>query len=261
MFSAKGRSGKEDELAALFTFVQESPVHPLVVSWIFHAELLRIAPFTANNDKVARVLQYHYLNRKSYTLAGFLHLELEDFLFKKRYYETLEQLNRSQEYSGVIGMGMQLIQQNLQRVENLLKTLYRRTIDYQGMPPRQRNQINYIFDRGFELRQGEGKLNNRQQKIMEFILQEGSVSTKELTDQFACNRKTIQRDFADLLEQDLVTITGNGSALRYTLNMKDRDRHELSAYQTVLLDPLRIAEQPSLFDEEAELVHKNALII
>jgi DeoR/GlpR family transcriptional regulator of sugar metabolism len=61
------------------------------------------------------------------------------------------------------------------------------------------------------------------------------VSTKELVSEFECNRKTIQRDFTHLLELNLVKVIGQGSALKYSLNLDNQNNNPISQYQSSYL--------------------------
>ena len=96
--------------------------------------------------------------------------------------------------------------------------------------------MNYVFERGYRLKEFDDAVLNQRQKLIMYIIQhKGFISTKELVTEFDCNRKTIQRDFATLLELNLVKVIGKGAGLRYAVNVAESKNSFLSQYQSSLV--------------------------
>jgi DeoR/GlpR family transcriptional regulator of sugar metabolism len=86
------------------------------------------------------------------------------------------------------------------------------------------------------LKEIDDSILNKRQKLIMFIIQHrGFVSTKELVSEFECYRKTIQRDFTHLLELNLVKVIGQGSALKYSLNLDNHKQDSITQYQSSYL--------------------------
>ena len=93
--------------------------------------------------------------------------------------------------------------------------------------------MNFVFERGYKLKEIDDSILNKRQKLIMYIIQHrGFVSTKELVSEFDCNRKTIQRDFMHLLNLNLVKIIGQGSALKYSLNLNNHKVDSIKEYQS-----------------------------
>jgi predicted HTH transcriptional regulator len=139
---------------------------------------------------------------------------------------------------------MELFGNQVDRLKQLLRSYFRKQVDFEKLNARQKNIMNFVFERGYRLKDMDASiLNNRQKLIMYIIQNRGFISTKELVNEFECNRKTIQRDFSVLTDNNLVKVIGRGAGLRYAVNLTERKNEGLLKYQS----PLVIEEQ---IDEE-----------
>ena len=213
--------GELEELFALVNASQETD--PVALSWLLHFELLRIKPFGTDAPILARLLQYFWLTHHKLTVEGLLTLEHELLLNRHTYFALqLDEPLTAERLNSIIEFGYQVFDQNLGRIRHMLRNYFRKQVEYEDASPRQRNMMNYVFENGYKLNlYSQGVLNKRQELIMYIIQHKGVVSTKELTEEFGCNRKTIQRDFTDLLQLSLVRTIGNGSSLRYAVSLKN----------------------------------------
>ena len=111
------------------------------------------------------------------------------------------------------------------------------------------NIMNYVFERGYRLKDIDDSVLNKRQKLIMYIIQnKGFVSTKELVTEFDCNRKTIQRDFVQLTELNLVRIIGQGAGLRYAVNLHEEKNPVMEKYQAEFL---KVEEENQLQAEVA----------
>ncbi len=238
---------EEAQLAEVFDMVQnETELDPIATSWILHFEILRIKPFGSDAPILARLMQNFWLAKHSLNMDGLLTLEHELFLNRSRYFELREQEEFSIEnIKSKIEFGNEIFHNNLVRVKQVLRQYFRKQVEYDDANPRQRNIMNYVFEHGYKLKlYSHGLLNKRQELIMYIIHHKGFVSTKELTEEFGCNRKTIQRDFNDLLKMNMVRTIGNGSSLRYSVSIKAASgNEELNDFMPPFLKDIHLASK------------------
>lgn len=240
----------ELELESLFEFMNhDDELHPIIQSWILHFRLLNIRLFSECRTKIASLLQHFWLKKKKMEVFGLLSLEHELYLSKNDYRNFFE--DQSQDVAGDIqqqlNFGMELFDMQLDRLKQLLRSYFRKQVDFDKLNPRQKNIMNYVFERGYRLKEMDDSVLNKRQKLIMYIIQhKGFISTKDLASEFECNRKTIQRDFVSLTEQNLVKVIGKGAGLRYAVNLTERKHEGLAKYQS----PLVAEEETELTEED-----------
>jgi hypothetical protein len=236
----------EMELESLFEFINtDDEFHPINQSWILHFRLLNTRLFSEGTTKIASLLQYFWLKKKGMDAFGMLSIEHELYVNKNEYqgfwddqlpeyiYDIQQQFN----------FGMELYGTQLDRIKQLLRSYFRKQVDFEKLNPRQKNIMNYVFERGYRLKEMDDSVLNKRQKLIMYIIQHrGFISTKDLVNEFECNRKTIQRDFVSLTDNNLVKIIGKGAGLRYAVNLTERKYQHLDKYQSPLVvdDPIEI---------------------
>ncbi len=221
----------ELELDALFEFLNnDNEFHPIVQSWMLHFRIMSLQIFEELKPKVACLLQYFWLAKNQMDLFGLMSLEHELYINKNEYLQLTksDEVNLNEQL--VFGLRMHLDQ--LAKIKDLLRTFFRKQVDFEKLNPRQKNIMNYVFERGYKLKEIDENILNKRQKLIMYIVQHrGFISTKELVNEFDCNRKTIQRDFALLLELGLVRSIGAGAGLRYCINLHEKTNPQLETYQ------------------------------
>jgi Fic family protein len=233
----------ELELENLFEFLNnDTEFHPIIQSWMLHFKILALPLFSESKNKFASLLQNFWLRKHNMDLSGLLSLEHELYLKKNEYlsyfWKEKEDNEPSQEVhlNEQIAFGLTLHANQLTRMYQLLQSYFRKQVDYDKLKPRQKNIMNFVFERGYKLKEIDDSILNKRQKLIMYIIQHrGFVSTKELVSEFECNRKTIQRDFTHLLELNLVKVIGQGSALKYSLNLDNQNNNPISQYQSSYL--------------------------
>ncbi len=239
----------ELELDSLFSFLNTDDEHnPIVQSWILHFRLLNLPLFTEGKTKIASLLQYFWLKKKNMNLFGLMSLDHELYLNKDEYIQFVGEQNP--EYNADMQVqfdfGMSLYFNQLERLKLLLRSYFRKQVDFEKLNPRQKNIMNYVFERGYKLKEMDASVLNKRQKLIMYIIQNrGFISTKDLVSEFECNRKTIQRDFAVLTDYNLVKIIGQGAGLRYAVNVTENKHSTLLKYQTVW-----VADEPAALEVE-----------
>ncbi len=230
----------EIELEGLFEFLNhDDEQHPIVQSWILHFKLLGTRLFSEGKGKIASLLQNFWLKKKGMDLLGLLSIEHELYLNKNDYQNffienrtepVAEDVNAQQ---AELDFGVDLYAAQVERLKLLLRSYFRKQVDFEKLNPRQKNIMNYVFERGYRLREIDDSILNKRQKLIMYIIQhKGFISTKDLVSEFDCNRKTIQRDFNALVDQNLVKVIGKGAGLRYAVNLEEHKNTDLIRYQS-----------------------------
>lgn len=226
----------EQQLEALFEFINnDTEYHPITLSWILHFRLLNIPLFSEAQTKIALLMQNFLLRKKGMDLFGLFSVEHELYLAKNEY-QTYFGEEANTDLQQQVEFGMQMYNNQLNRLKLLLRSYFRKQIDFDKHSPRLKNIMNYVFERGFRLKEIDDSILNKRQKLIMYIIQQkGFIATKELIDEFGCNRKTIQRDFNALLELNLVKVVGQGAGLKYAVNIQERSYDYLMPYQSQYL--------------------------
>jgi Fic family protein len=170
-------------------------------------------------------------------MYGLLSLEHELYTNKNDYQTFLGETRDVEKIAATeqqqLDFGMILFGGQLDRLKTLLRSYFRQQVEFDKLNPRQKNIMNYVFERGYRLKEFDDSVLNQRQKLIMYIIQHrGFISTKELVTEFDCNRKTIQRDFTTLLELNLVKVIGKGAGLRYAVNVAESKNDFLSKYQS-----------------------------
>ena len=246
----------EMEIEALFEFINnDTDFHPIHQSWILHFRLFGIQIFTEAKTKIASLLQHFWLKKKGYDLNGLLSIEHDLFMNKNEYMTFYSDESSSQTHeqasdlNAQIAFGMSLYEEQIERLKNLLRNYFRKQVEFDKLNARQKNIMNYVFERGYRLKDIDDSVLNKRQKLIMYIIQnKGFVSTKELVTEFDCNGKTIQRDFVQLTELNLVRIIGQGAGLRYAVNLHEEKNPVMEKYQAEFL---KVEEENQLQAEVA----------
>lgn len=229
------------ELENLFEYMNtDSEHHPIVQSWVMHFRLLKLKLFSEGKSKIASLLQNFWLAKHSVNLHGLLSLEHALYANKSDYQVFLGEVGDVEKITFTeqqqVDFGMTLFANQLDRLKTLLRSYFRQQVEFDQLNARQKNIMNYVFERGYRLKEFDDKILNQRQKLIMYIIQhKGFISTKELVTEFDCNRKTIQRDFTTLLELNLVKVIGKGAGLRYAVNVTEEKATYLQQYQSPLV--------------------------
>lgn len=228
----------ELELESLFEYMNNDMEHHAVVkSWVLHFKLLQLRLFSEAKSKIASLMQNFWLAKQQANMYGLFSIEHELYLSKADYQVFLGEARDVEKIAAtdqqMLDFGMMMYTNQLDRTRTLLRSYFRQQVEFDKLNPRQKNIMNYVFERGYRLKEFDDAVLNQRQKLIMYIIQhKGFISTKELVNEFDCNRKTIQRDFATLLELNLVKVIGKGAGLRYAVNVAESTNSFLSQYQS-----------------------------
>lgn len=243
----------EIELENLFDFLNnDQEFHPIIQSWILHFRIMSLPLFSESKSKFANLLQLFWLKKHKMDMYGMLCLPHEIYINKPAYEQIVSNAIQGDENSltDQISFGLQLQQAQLSRLKELFRNYFRKQVDFDKLNPRQKNIMNYVFERGYKLKEIDDSVLNKRQKLIMYIIQHrGFISTKELVNEFDCNRKTIQRDFQLLLDLGLVKSIGAGAGLRYCINLVEGSNPSLEKYQASFVIQNNVSEEINNEDE------------
>lgn len=239
------------ELESLFEYMNhDADHHPVIQSWVMHFRLLQMRLFSEAKSKIASLLQNFWLEKNKVNMNGLLSIEHELYVSKNEYQSFLGESRDVEKMAATeqqqLDFGMMLYGNQLERLKTLLRSYFRQQVEFDKLNARQKNIMNYVFERGYRLKEFDDSVLNQRQKLIMYIIQhKGFISTKELVSEFDCNRKTIQRDFTTLLELNLVKVIGKGAGLRYAVNVTETKHDYLAQYQS----PLVIEDTDNMVEE------------
>lgn len=162
--------------------ISRNKVHPLILSSIFHYELLFIHPFSDGNGRMARIWQSAILSKWK---EIFEYVPIESLIkkYQEEYYETINNCNKIGNSNEFIEFMLKVINETF---ENLSQESQNLKLD---------NRI-------------EG-LNNSEKAVLEFIIRKGLVSTSEIAEYIEKTDRTARRIVAKLEEKNLIIWEGN----------------------------------------------------
>jgi hypothetical protein len=171
---------------------------------------------------------YHILNQQEVNPWFLLNLEKHVFsnpawsAMTKEHLKPGNYLERlDTDLSEWIELSVAAILQNLEEIKDLMSGMVKKKMNYDKLTIRQKNNLNYWLDYGFYLHKPKlSKLTSRQHEIILLLLRYGHLSNKDLVPIFKVDRKTIQRDFNELLSLQMVEQRGAGRGLEYYLDFK-----------------------------------------
>jgi hypothetical protein len=215
----------------------------VLAGWFVHYAILTALPAFPRHAVFARICHQIYLQMTGLNGNNTVFLAPEMLPHQSMYKRISEQLRFKRwddlpksDMSSLFNFGLEVQEAAVQSANRLIRELYHRQVEFEDLSPRQRNMVNFFFDEGFRMEKPDTKgLNERQEKILEIVYERHSVSTKDLSLIFRCNRKTIQRDFYELLEMGLVRQMGSGAALRYTVQIRNNPNEKLQRLQNLQL--------------------------
>lgn len=212
---------------------ENETMDPLTKSWHLHWNVASFGPFGSCNGKFARLLQFGYLLRHQMTLGGMLRMEQEIFKEKETYFQWIDDIKKyPTKINEAIIWGENLYQSHLKFLFNKVKSYLCKRADFDRLTPAQRIAVLKVIYKPEICAGNDQNLNDRQKELLQILYSRGVIQTKELFDAFDVNRKTLQRDFTELIHFGLVSITGEGRGVKYIVPRHNNVPEELSTFQT-----------------------------
>lgn len=202
-------------------------MHPLVKSWALYLLFDIVQPFMSFNQALSLSVSNQFLAHDGFHFNGLYVWEkqmLQDWnthkslrfnsLFPVSSVERLEA-----DATAFFENCASLCLEALAEVEDTLISEVKVSVGYDKMSPHQKNSFNYLFEHGFkQYYNAIDSLNERQQAILRDVTLKRSVTTKQMVMEYRCDRKTIQRDFTDLMDMGIIAQEGKTKTITYHLS-------------------------------------------
>lgn len=216
----------EGLLNNLITFIndRESKQHPMVRGWAVYLLFDIVQPFVGYNQTLSLLVRNQLMNHWDY---GFNSIAVfEKYLFKdwsthqSVKFNSLFPLNYSDRMDTDVTAFFEncagLSAESMTQVEEAILKQLKIDVGYNKLSPIKKNSFNYFFELGLPKHYKEiGGLHDRQKSILKDVIFNRSVTTKQMVMKYRCDRKTIQRDFSDLMEVGIVIQEGKTKTINY----------------------------------------------
>lgn len=202
-------------------------MHPLLKSWALYLLFDIVQPFMSFNQSLSLTVSNQFLAHDGFHFNGLYVWEkqmLHDWdTHKSLRYKSLFPANSMErldtDATAFFENCASLCLEALADVEDTIISEVKTSVGYETMNPHQKNSFNYLFDHGFkQYYNAIDSLNERQQSILRDVTLNRNVTTKQMVMQYRCDRKTIQRDFADLMDMGIVSQEGKTKTIIYHLS-------------------------------------------
>jgi Fic family protein len=171
---------------------------PVIAAGITHYEIVRIHPFVDGNGRTARIIATLILYKSGFDTKRFFALDDYYDQDRARYYNTLKNIDQNT---------LDLTDWLEYFTEGLLisiETVKKRVI---GLS----KDIKILKE------QGQVALNERQMKIVEFILKNGKITNKNVRELFGLSNRVALDVLNKLIKLKVIETKGKGSGIHYTL--------------------------------------------
>ena len=216
-------------LAEDFTsLANDKNTHPLIRVWILYYFLTSARFFDAENDTLAIIFSYYFMQREGYNYRHLLKLEKYILHSKKYMAYSINYLENKKfdallrnDLSSYLQICMQGFDQNLDFVKEMYHAAVKKRLEYSQLTPRQKNAVNYWLEKGFPMhRHRLNDLNVRQRDMLFRLYTDLELSTSEAAVLYNADRKTIQDDLTPLLQMGIAILKGSGKDMRFGLNFQ-----------------------------------------
>ncbi|MFA5809627.1 MAG: Fic family protein, partial [Thermoleophilia bacterium] len=187
----------EDFLAWLNS-PEANEIDPVLEAGIAHYELVRIHPFVDGNGRTTRVVATMILYKRGFDVKRFF--TLDDYYDNDRtgYYAALKAVDQeSLDLTGWLEYFTDGVAVSLKAVKEKVIGLSR--------------------DIKFLKKKGQVALTERQVKIVERVIDTGSISNREIRDIFSLSNRAALDEIKKLVELDVIRQKGSGRSTRYEL--------------------------------------------
>ena len=233
-----GSDQVEDLLDDVFLLANDAAAEPLVKCWLVYYLINAIQPFNHDNELIARLACYAMLKHDQLHFNYLLNIEEYIFgstgfiAYSYLYEQETFQKKTERDLTGYLEICLEAMLQNVKASEKKYFTrVARHQLGYDALPPRSKNFINFWLKKGFYANHEIiFKLSPRQHEILVHLLKHGGITTKDLSTIFEVDRKTIQRDFNQLIDYKIVGQKGAGRAIKYYISFDKAEESPLEKW-------------------------------
>jgi Fic family protein len=208
-------------------------IHPLIRAWLLYYTMMSVHFFDFENEALAIIFCYYFLQREGY---GFKHLlRLEKFILHSKkymaysinYFEADKSYkNRlSQDLTSYLENCLQGFENNLAYIRDMFTASVKKRLEYSLLSPRLKNSVNFWLEQGyFHHRRSLTHLNPRQRDLLFRLYTGAELATADIAAIYNTDKKTIHDDMSVLLQAGVAVLKGGGKSSRFALNFDLRGK-------------------------------------
>jgi len=187
-----------DNFIGWFNSDEINEIDPVIEAGITHYELVRIHPFIDGNGRTARLMATLVLSKRGFDVKRFFTLDDYYDHDRRSYYEALKSVDqRSIDTTGWIEYFTEGVAVSINQVRDRVIGLSK---DVKAMKDK-----------------GQIALTERQMKIVERMIQNGSITNREIREMYKISNRTALDEINKLLELDVIKQVGQGRSVKYEL--------------------------------------------
>lgn len=187
-----------EEFLEWFNSEEVNEIDPVIEAGLAHYELVRIHPFVDGNGRTARVMASIVLFKRAFDIKRFF--ALDDYYDKDRraYYAALKTVDQDKlDLTGWLEYFTEGVAVSLKAVEDKV--------------------IGLSQDIKFLKQRGQIALTDRQVKIVERIIDKGSITNREIREMFNLSNRGALDEIQKLINLKVIKSSGKGRSIRYKL--------------------------------------------
>jgi len=187
-----------EEFLEWFNSEEVNEIDPVIEAGLAHYELVRIHPFVDGNGRTARVMASIVLFKRAFDIKRFF--ALDDYYDKDRraYYAALKTVDQdSLDLTGWLEYFTEGVAVSIKAVEDKVIGLSQ--------------DIKFLKERG------QIALTDRQVKIVERIIERGSITNREVRQITGLSDEGVRKEINKLIELKVIVPEGKGRSLHYVL--------------------------------------------
>lgn len=187
-----------DKFLEWFNSSENEEADSIVIAGLTHYELVRIHPFIDGNGRTARIMATLILYKREFDVKRFF--ALDDFYDKDRpaYYAALQSVDPE-----TIDV-TEWLEYFTDGVASSIKTVREKVL---GLS----KDVKILKERG------QVTLNDRQMKIVEFIIEEGNITNKDVRHMFNISNRAALNEISKLMKLNVLKQEGKGRSIHYIL--------------------------------------------
>ncbi len=181
-----------------FNSEKSNELEPVIKAGVTHYELVRIHPFVDGNGRTARVMASIVFYERGFDVKRFF--ALDDYYDNDRraYYDALKSVNQQtlnlttwlEYFTEGVAVGIEAVKKKVIGLSKDIKVL------------KQKGQI---------------ALTDRQMKIVEWIIENGAITNRNLREMFNLSNRAALNEIEKLIKKKVLKRVGRGRNIRYEL--------------------------------------------
>ncbi|MCL5985133.1 MAG: Fic family protein [Actinobacteria bacterium] len=190
--------GLVEQFLEWFNSVEKDEIEPVIEAGITHYEIVRIHPFVDGNGRTTRVMATLILYRRGFDIKRFFALDDYYDQDRSRYYAALKSVDQNTQDQ------TQWLEYFTEGVAVSIKAVERKVI---GLS----KNIKVLKEKG------QIQLTERQMKIIEQIMERGSITNREIREMFKVSNRAALDEISKLIDLKVVVRKGEGRSVKYQL--------------------------------------------